>query len=221
MKKKTLKNCLISAGPTREWIDPVRYISNPSTGKMGYALAEAAKRMGMQVTLVSGNVNIPCPQGVKLISVDTALEMKEAMYAESKFNDLIIMCAAVSDHRPSEYHHVKLHKDKFPRKITMTQNPDILKNLGTRKSNNQVVVGFAAETNDVLNSAKKKLIEKNLDWIIANDISQKKIGFESENNEVTMLSSFGEEKKLSYSRKSIIAEKILNLIHLSCQEKAH
>ena len=117
--------CLISAGPTREWIDPVRFISNPSSGKMGYALAEAAKGLKMEVSLISGPVNLPNPQGVHLVRVETALEMQEAMESHFAENDLIIMCAAVSDHRPSVRYNMKLPKDEFPDSDNFQRNPDI------------------------------------------------------------------------------------------------
>ena len=153
-------NCLISAGPTREWIDPVRFISNPSSGKMGYALAQVAHNLGMDVTLVSGPVSIEPPNGVKTISVETALEMKDAMLEFSETADLIIMCAAVCDHRPQKKCDHKVAKENIPESLLLQKNPDILKILGSQKKPGQILVGFAAETHDILASAKKKLIKK-------------------------------------------------------------
>ena len=172
---KTNMNCLISAGPTREWIDPVRFISNPSSGKMGYALAQVAYNLGMHVTLVSGPVSIDPPSGIKPIYVETALEMKNAMLMHSKTANLVIMSAAVSDHRPKSSNQQKIPKDKLPESLPLTRNPDILKILGSGKPKDQTLVGFAAETHDLINSAQRKLTEKNLDWIVVNDVSIKKL----------------------------------------------
>ncbi len=220
LKKKPKINCLISAGPTREWIDPVRFLSNPSSGKMGYALAKAAKDLQMNVVLVSGPVNLKCPRGVKFINVETAQEMQNAMDAEYEFAHLIIMCAAVSDHRPSATYDKKIHKDDFPMRINLVKNPDILKSLGLKKKNNQVLVGFAAETNDIIASASKKLNEKNLDWIVVNDVSSDEIGFSSDKNEVILLSANGIEKQITINEKIHIAKEIIKSIYPSCLEKA-
>ncbi|MEK9772662.1 MAG: bifunctional phosphopantothenoylcysteine decarboxylase/phosphopantothenate--cysteine ligase CoaBC [Opitutae bacterium] len=219
MSKKPKIRCLISAGPTREWIDPVRFISNPSSGKMGYALAEAAKDLKMEVSLISGPVNLPNPKGVHLVRVETAIEMQEAMESQFEGTDLIIMCAAVSDHRPSVKYEKKLRKDEFPNRIIFKRNPDILKILGRKKKKNQVLVGFAAETNDILNSAQNKLKEKNLDWIVANDVSKNDIGFSSDKNEVTLISVDGFQMQIPSNNKSKIAKEILDAIYPSCLEK--
>ena len=133
LNKKPQIHCLISAGPTREWIDPVRFISNPSSGKMGYALAKAAVELEMEVSLISGPVNLPVPHGVQLVRLETAHEMQEAIEAKFEQTDLIIMSAAVSDHSPSIRYDKKLKKDKFPEKIILKRNPDILKTLGRKK----------------------------------------------------------------------------------------
>ena len=220
LNKKTTIKCLISAGPTREWIDPVRFISNPSSGKMGYALASVAKKLNMSVTLVSGPVNLPSPEGVELIKVDSAIQMQSAMNENYESADLIIMTAAVSDHRPSVRYDRKLHKQELPEKIQLTPNPDILNELGLKKKQNQLLVGFAAETNDILESARKKLHDKNLDWIVVNDVSKSETGFASDKNEVIVLSSDGSEKMLSSDYKSNIAEKLINIFSSSCLEKA-
>ena len=213
--------CLISAGPTREWIDPVRFISNPSSGKMGYALAKEARDMGFDVCLVSGPVELSKPEGVEVIEVESALSMKRAIDEKFNFYDWVIMTAAICDHRPKSRNKIKIPKDQFPENLLMARNPDILKELGEKKRENQVLVGFAAETHMVLESAHKKLRQKKLDWIVANDVSKTNQGFSSDQNEVTLINSDGQENQISRADKSVIAKAILHAIHLSWQEKAH
>jgi len=213
--------CLISAGPTREWIDPVRFISNPSSGKMGYALAKEARDMGFDVCLVSGPVELSKPEGVEVIEVESALSMKKAIDEKFNFYDWVIMTAAVCDHRPKSRNKIKIPKDQFPENLLMARNPDILKELGEKKRENQVLVGFAAETHMVLESAHKKLRQKKLDWIVANDVSKTNQGFSSDQNEVTLINSDGQENQISRADKSVIAKAILHAIHLSWLEKAH
>lgn len=213
--------CLISAGPTREWIDPVRFISNPSSGKMGYALAKEARDMGFDVCLVSGPVELSKPEGVEVIEVESALSMKKAIDEKFNFYDWVIMTAAVCDHRPKSRNKIKIPKDQFPENLLMSRNPDILKELGEKKRENQVLVGFAAETHMVLESAHKKLKQKKLDWIVANDVSKTNQGFSSDQNEVTLINSDGQENQISRADKSVIAKEILHAIHLSWLEKAH
>ena len=213
--------CLISAGPTREWIDPVRFISNPSSGKMGYALAKEARDMGFEVCLVSGPVELPKPIGIEVVDVESALDMKRAIDEKFSFYDWVIMTAAVCDHRSESSSKIKLSKERFPEKLSMTRNPDILKDLGKKKSKSQLLVGFAAETHMVLESARKKLKQKNLDWIVANDVSKTNQGFSSDQNAVTLISSNGLEKQIYLADKSIVAKEILHAIHLSWLEKAH
>lgn len=213
--------CLISAGPTREWIDPVRFISNPSSGKMGYALAKEARDMGFEVCLVSGPVELPKPIGIEVVDVESALDMKRAVDEKFSFFDWVIMTAAVCDHRSESSSKIKLSKERFPEKLSMTRNPDILKDLGKKKSKSQLLVGFAAETHMVLESARKKLKEKKLDWIVANDVSKSNLGFSSDQNEVTLINSDGLESQIARADKSVIAKQILHAIHLSWLEKAH
>ncbi len=213
--------CLISAGPTREWIDPVRFISNPSSGKMGYALAKEARDMGFEVCLVSGPVELPKPIGIEVVDVESALDMKRAVDEKFSFYDWVIMTAAVCDHRSESSSKIKLSKERFPEKLSMTRNPDILKDLGKKKSKSQLLVGFAAETHMVLESAHKKLKEKKLDWIVANDVSKSNLGFSSDQNEVTLINSDGLESQIARADKSVIAKEILHAIHLSWLEKAH
>jgi phosphopantothenoylcysteine decarboxylase/phosphopantothenate--cysteine ligase len=213
--------CLISAGPTREWIDPVRFISNPSSGKMGYAIAKEARDMGFEVCLISGPVELPKPIGIEVVDVESALDMKRAIDEKFSFYDWVIMTAAVCDHRSKSSSKIKLSKEQFPENISMTRNPDILKGLGKKKSKSQLLVGFAAETHMVLESARKKLKQKNLDWIVANDVSKTNQGFSSDQNEVTLINSDGLESQIVRADKSVIAKEILHAIHLSWLEKAH
>ena len=204
--------CLISAGPTREWIDSVRYLSNPSSGKMGFELARSAVEKGLDVTLVSGPVSLSCPEGVSFVSVETALEMREALINFFAEADLTIMSAAVSDHRPENLGNLKIKKDQLPDQLKLIPNPDILLELGKLKSSQQILVGFAAESDNHLDNARKKLEGKNLDWIVVNDISNRTIGFESEKNEVTLLSRKNETFTLPLSTKREIASGILQRI---------
>ena len=205
-------NCLISAGPTREWIDPVRFISNPSSGKMGYALAEEAHTRGFDVNLVSGPVSIKPTDGIMLTRVETAEEMRRAMIEKYDSSDLIIMCAAVCDHKPKFKWQQKKKKDQFPQNIEMIPNEDILEELGQRKKEFQTLVGFAAETENGVQNALQKLKKKNLDWIALNDISNKNIGFGSENNEITLFSSLGKKVKFEFSSKEDLATAMFEVI---------
>ena len=173
----TGKTVMITAGPTQESIDPVRFISNPSSGKMGYALARAAHARGAQVVLISGPVAIAPPDGVRLVSVKTAQDMMHACEKEFPRCDIALFTAAVSDMRPVHVSSVKLKKDKDGvalSSIELVENPDILKTCSTMKKANQVVIGFAAETNDIVENARKKLINKDVHAIVANNVSEGK-----------------------------------------------
>ncbi len=182
---------LITAGPTREFFDPVRFLSNPSSGKMGYALTKKAKFLGYEVTLVTGPVSLPPPAGVKVIPVVSALDMlREVKKLFSKM-DILIMTAAVSDYRPATYAKQKVKKTGKGMTIRFVPNPDILKTMGAIKKGNQVLIGFAAETTSLKKNALKKLNEKNLDAIIMNDVSRRDIGFESGQNQVTFFTRDG------------------------------
>mgnify|MGYP001160989863 FL=1 len=204
--------CLISAGPTREWIDSVRYISNPSTGKMGYALASIAKSKRFEVTLVSGPVEIEPPEGVKFFSVESAIQMHEVLLSEMIDADLIIMSAAVSDHRPEYLGAEKVKKNDFPSQLKLIRNPDILSEICKIKRSNQTVVGFAAETSNLLENAREKLISKNLDWVVINDVSKKGRGFGTDTNEVTLLSKLNKCHTIPLGSKMEIATGILNKV---------
>lgn len=205
-------NCLISAGPTREWIDPVRFLSNPSSGKMGYALARAAVDRGMQVTLVSGPTALKAPAGAEVLYVETAREMQEAMSQRFAKADLIIMTAAVSDHRPETRSKQKQKKEQMRMTLDLVANPDILMELGKQKKNGQTLVGFAAETENLLPNARRKLREKNLDWIVANDVSEKDRGFQSDFNKISLLSKEQKEMDFEYQEKNSLARKIMDIL---------
>ena len=205
-------HCLISAGPTREWLDPVRFISNPSSGKMGYALANAAKAKGLKVTLVSGPVTLPCPTGVDRIMVNTAVEINEVMGHHFPLSSLTIMTAAVCDQRSAIVHQQKIKKDMLSETIELVPNPDILLNLGKQKRMDQILVGFAAETENHIAHAKIKLQQKNLDWIAVNNVSGNQ-GFESDDNELTLISNHGQSIIFEKEDKISLAKKILYLVY--------
>ena len=179
---------LISAGPTREHIDPARFISNRSSGKMGYALARTAYRRGAEVTLVSGPTHLPCPEGLTRIEVQTAEEMRTAMLEHFPAATVIIKAAAVSDFRPDIRHIDKVKKEKAALSLGLTANPDILRELGEKKDGaHQFLVGFAAESSDFFQEGKRKLQKKNLDLIAVNDITRKNTGFEADTNQITLI----------------------------------
>ena len=211
MKKKRF---LITAGPTREMIDPVRFISNRSSGKMGYALADAAQSAGFEVVLVSGPVAIQKPSGIKeFISVVSASEMADAVSSLAESADFIIMAAAVADYRPAICHEEKLKKSDSNLLLELERTTDILAELGrNKKRHGYKLAGFAAETENIAENAKKKLKSKNLDWIIANDISGSDAGFQSDNNKVTIYFADGRTLELPLSSKITIAEKIIRII---------
>ena len=201
----------ITAGPTREQIDPVRFISNNSSGKMGYALAEAAIELGASVNLVSGPVSLNADKSINLHKVNSASEMSESVNKFMKSSDIFIGCAAVSDFKPLDYSSIKIKKEDLVNpEIELEMNTDILNNVAnTYKSS--FVVGFAAETSDVANNAKKKLKTKNLDMIISNDVSDKSIGFDVDENEVNVI-TLNETIFLKKDKKIRIAREILKII---------
>ena len=201
----------ITAGPTREQIDPVRFISNNSSGKMGYALAEAAIELGASVNLVSGPVSLNADKSINLYKVNSASEMSESVNKFMKSSDIFIGCAAVSDFKPLDYSSIKIKKEDLVNpEIELEMNTDILSNVAnTYKSS--FVVGFAAETSDVANNAKKKLKTKNLDMIISNDVSDKSIGFDVDENEVNVI-TLNETIFLKRDKKIRIAREILKII---------
>lgn len=186
------KRVLITAGPTREAIDPVRYISNHSSGKMGYALARAAVDAGASVTLISGPVTLATPAGVERVDVESAQAMYDAVLARSAQSDLFIGCAAVADYRPATAVEQKIKKQADEMTLTLVRNPDIISAVAA-SPDRPFTVGFAAETQNVLSYARDKLERKGLDAIIANDVSVAGIGFNSDQNEVTLVTAAGEE----------------------------
>ena len=206
------KKVLITAGGTKERIDPVRYISNDSSGKMGYALAEDAVKKGAEVILISATTALPIPNGVKMEYVESAREMQEKVLNYFPSVDIAIMVAAVSDYRVKEAATQKMKKTDDENEITLTlvKNPDILKQLGSLKKEGQTVVGFAAETHQVIEFAKQKLVKKNADFIIANDVSDQSIGFGSDLHQVTILSKNREEILLPKVSKHLLAKEIWN-----------
>ena len=206
------KKVLITAGGTKERIDPVRYISNDSSGKMGYALADDAIKKGAEVVLISATTTLPVPNGVKIEYVESARDMQEKLLNHFSSVDIAIMVAAVSDYRVKEPATQKMKKTDDEDEITLTlvKNPDILKELGSLKKEGQTVIGFAAETHQVIEFAKQKLVKKNADFIIANDVSDQSIGFGSDMHQVTILSKTGEEILLPKVSKYLLAKEIWN-----------
>lgn len=218
-QKKDLANInvLITAGPTIESIDPVRYITNRSSGKMGYALAQCAQKRGATVTLISGPTNLETPQGVNLIKVESALEMFAEVKKHYKTSQIVIKAAAVADYRPKNYQSKKIKKSDDDLFIPLERNPDILAFLGKNK-NKKVLVGFAAETNDLKENALKKIKKKNLDFIVANNVTENGSGFGYATNKVTIFSSQGWEKELPLMSKSDVAENILDEAKLALEK---
>ena len=201
---------LVSAGPTHEKIDPVRFLSNRSSGKMGYAIAAAARDRGASVTLVSGPVSIEAPEGVRVIRVESAAQMQEAMIERAPEADILIMAAAVADYRVSAPAERKIKKDEADLSIALVRNDDILAGLGKAKRADQVLVGFAAETHDVLAYAQEKLKRKNADLFVANDVSRADIGFSTDQNEVDLLFADGRNVTVDKAPKGRIANAILD-----------
>jgi phosphopantothenoylcysteine decarboxylase/phosphopantothenate--cysteine ligase len=211
--------CLITAGPTREFIDPVRFLSNPSTGKMGYAIAEAAVAAGWTVDLVAGPVALKEPDDVVLYPVVSAEEMFQHVDALFDACDVLIMAAAVSDFRPVKQHAQKEKKGDASMTIEFERTVDILKTMTQRKVQ-QTVVGFAAETNNVDAYARKKLEQKNLDWIVANKVGEPGIGFGADTNEVTLIAADGSSLKIGPATKAEIAKQLIQLITPSASQES-
>ena len=206
--------CLITAGPTREFIDPVRYISNPSTGKMGFSIAEAALKAGWNVDLVAGPVDLEEQKGAILYPVMTAEDMLHQVDALFDACDVLIMTAAVSDFRPVIQHTHKEKKGEASMNIELERTVDILKTMSERKAH-QTVVGFAAETQNLLSYAKEKLASKNCDFIVANEIGKIGSGFAADTNEVLLIAADGSSVNLGPNTKSAIAEELIQLVSLT------
>lgn len=211
-------NILVSAGPTREPIDPVRYITNRSSGKMGYSIAQVAARRGANVVLVSGPVNLPPPEGVELIAVETAQQMYHAMLERFPSADVVIKSAAVADYRPKHEHKEKIKKQTDQLVLEMEKNPDILAQLGQLKQH-QLLVGFAAETENLQAYAKAKLQAKNLDLLVANNVSVPGAGFDVDTNIVTVYQRNGTELSLPLMTKEKVAQHILDLVMVTRQSQ--
>lgn len=205
------RTILVTAGPTQEPIDTVRFISNPSSGKMGYAIAEAARERGAEVILVSGPTNLTPPLGVRLHHVRTAREMRQAVLNAYDVADAVIKAAAVSDYRPKQFIPYKVKKTEDVQTIEFVRNPDILAELGRHKGK-RVLVGFAAETEDLSNNAQKKVQAKHLDMIVANDVSDPQIGFRSDENKVLILHDDGRIEDLPLMSKRELSHAILNRV---------
>ena len=212
------KSVLITAGGTKERIDPVRYISNDSSGKMGYALAKAASILGAKVQLVSTTKQLKVPYGVEVTYVESAHEMEEVVTAQFSTTDIAVMVAAVSDYYVANRSEQKIKKQQNESglKLELVENPDILKGLGHSKKEGQVVIGFAAETTNVLEYAKAKLEKKKADVIIANDVSNSRIGFNSDRHQVTLLTKDGHIVNLPEKSKEELA---LNIWKSLLEEK--
>ncbi|MGJ8679117.1 bifunctional phosphopantothenoylcysteine decarboxylase/phosphopantothenate--cysteine ligase CoaBC [Paraglaciecola sp.] len=210
------RKVLITAGPTREDIDPVRYITNHSSGKMGYALAQAAQQLGAEVTLVSGPVNIPKPNKVKTLNISSAEQMHETVMQNVMHSDIFIGCAAVADYKPLNRTSQKIKKSDQELTLTFIKNPDILSDVA-HLDNPPFTLGFAAETQNVKEYALSKLQRKKLNMIAANDVSDDKIGFNSEQNALTVFWPEGEQK-LEIADKSILAIQLMKLLALRYKE---
>ncbi|MEP6698409.1 MAG: bifunctional phosphopantothenoylcysteine decarboxylase/phosphopantothenate--cysteine ligase CoaBC, partial [Verrucomicrobiota bacterium] len=202
---------VVTAGPTREAIDPVRFLSNRSSGKMGYAIAQAVLAAGHRVTLISGPVNLPPPASAKFISITTADALYGAVHRAVRNCDVLVMCAAVADYKPAVYAPRKMKKRKTSLALKLIPTRDILLSLA-KINRAYLVVGFAAETHDLEKHARAKLVAKNCDAIVANDVSGSDSGMESDENSVTIFFRDGASRKIPRASKKIIAREIVKII---------
>jgi phosphopantothenoylcysteine decarboxylase/phosphopantothenate--cysteine ligase len=216
------KTVIVTAGPTREAIDPVRFVGNRSSGKMGYALAGAARARGARVVLISGPTALQPPPGVELIRVTTAAEMRDAVVPRAAQADVVIMAAAVADYAPAAAALQKIHKDADTMTLSLVRTPDILAELGAQRASGErpLLVGFAAETDDVIASAKRKQREKKVDLVVANDVSRSDAGFEVDTNAVTLVSAGGEETLPLQSKSAIAAQVVQRIETLLSQSRS-
>ncbi len=203
------RRILITAGPTHEKVDPVRFIGNYSSGKMGFALAEECKKRGADVTLIAGPVNLSCSEGIQRIDVESCQEMYEAALQAFPHQDAAILCAAVADFRPAEQSTTKIKRDGRDLTLHLQANPDIAATLGQQKTPDQVLVGFALETNDEFTNAQKKLEKKNFDFIVLNSLRNTGTCFQSDDNQISIISRSG-KKDFSKKSKSAVAKDIIN-----------
>ncbi|MGQ9623050.1 MAG: bifunctional phosphopantothenoylcysteine decarboxylase/phosphopantothenate--cysteine ligase CoaBC [Candidatus Caldatribacteriaceae bacterium] len=202
------RKVLVTAGATREWIDPVRFLSNPSSGLMGCALASVFRAFGAEVRLIAGNTSVRLPFGVDVIRVDTALEMHEVLRETFPWCDILVMNAAVSDFRPSRFFPSKIKRRREPLSLSLVANPDILQEMGEEKGH-RIIVGFCAETEGVLEEAKRKLKAKNMDMIVANLVRGKESGFATPTNKAWIVDKKGNELEFPLLGKVDLAEKIV------------
>jgi len=205
------RRVLVTAGPTREYIDPVRFISNPSTGLMGYTVAARAARRGADVTLISGPVELPCPPGVRLVNVVSAADMKEAVLENLADSDVLVMAAAVADYTPAQVAPSKMKKSEGVPELKFTATADILKEVAPRKDG-RIVVGFAAETDDVVDNARKKLKGKDLDLIVANKVGEPGSGFGSSTDLAAVISEADSDATLTMMSKIELADLLLDRV---------
>lgn len=203
---------LVSAGPTVEAIDPVRFISNRSSGKMGYAIAVASSKMGFDTTLVSGPVKMPPLKNVRTILVQSASEMASAIEKESRNSQMIIMAAAVADYTPANPADQKIKKRRKSISIRLVRTKDILASLGESRKKGQTVIGFSADTSDSIGNAIGKMRRKKIDWIVANEVGRSDRGFDSDNNAATLISKDGKRYEFPLQSKKSLAKKILRTI---------
>jgi phosphopantothenoylcysteine decarboxylase/phosphopantothenate--cysteine ligase len=203
------RRVLVSAGGTREPLDAVRFVGNRSSGRMGVALAEEARRRGAEVTLIASNLAVPAPEGVEVVEAPTAADVEREATAR-RSADIVLMAAAVSDYRPAQTEQTKRPKDEKPWRIELEPTVDVLRKLSERRTNGQVLVGFAAETGQQgLERAREKLVAKNLDLIVFNDVSRPDVGFDAPENEVVLVSAHG-ERRIAKAPKREIAAAILD-----------
>ncbi|MEK3994423.1 bifunctional phosphopantothenoylcysteine decarboxylase/phosphopantothenate--cysteine ligase CoaBC [Psychrobacillus sp. FSL K6-2365] len=204
---------VVTAGPTRERIDPVRFLTNFSSGKMGYAMAEAAASLGAETILISGPVSLVPPTNVTLVSVESAKEMLDAVLLHFETASMVIKTAAVADYKPKEVYSQKMKKQAGDSALVLERTTDILLELGKRKKN-QLLIGFAAETNDVIHYAKSKLVKKNADYIIANDVTEEDSGFGTDTNTVTLVGKNIERQFPNQNKKELAMQLMETIIQL-------
>ncbi|MBQ8088079.1 MAG: bifunctional phosphopantothenoylcysteine decarboxylase/phosphopantothenate--cysteine ligase CoaBC [Clostridia bacterium] len=205
------RSVLVTAGPTVERIDPVRFITNRSSGRMGFAIAEAARARGARVTLVSGPVNLPTPTGVDRVDIVSSRELCEAVLARGESSDIVIQAAAPADYTPQTFSTQKIKKDGGGLTLSLVPTTDIAAELGRRKRDGQILVAFAAETNDLVENARRKLERKNADLVVANDVTQEGAGFGGDTNIVTLVTRFGADALPMLSKRQV-ADAILNRV---------
>lgn len=220
------RRAVITAGPTREALDPVRFLSNPSSGRQGFALAQAALDRGAHVTLITGPTALPTPVGVERVDVTSAEEMRDATLEACKEADLLLMAAAVADYRPASIAAQKMKKGEEDLSLRLVRTPDILSIVAKQRTEvgfPRVVVGFAAESQNLLENARAKLESKRLDLIVANDITARDAGFDAPTNRVLMIGRSGETVSLPLMSKAAVAEAVLERVVrlLAGQEREH